>query len=140
MASRMTLSTAVVISSCDAYGAHTLRIALPCLSERVVHEEERTHALLCRVMFSAFSMAACTLGGRSSRLPSTFKRTPCLSSISLLPRKHQGKSLNENRKNIPALCYLDEPLLSKLHDRVHLILGSVKVLDCKRVHGHTVDT
>lgn len=105
-----------------------------------VHENERTHALLCRVMFSAFSTAACTLGGRSSRLPNTFRRTPCLSRISLLPHKHQGKSPNENRRNVPALCYLDEPLLRKRHDRVHLIFGPVKVLDCKRVHGHATDT
>ena len=44
MASRITLSTAVVISSCDAYGAQTLRIVLSSLLCQGIVSEEATNA------------------------------------------------------------------------------------------------
>ena len=39
-------------------------------------------------------------------------------------------------RNIPVLCHLNESFLCKFHDRVHLFLGTLKVLDCKCIHGH----
>ena len=81
------------------------------------------------VIFSAFAMATCTFGGKSSRLPSTFKRTPCRSSISLCHGSVNELGKYEQNTNVPTLRDLDDLLLKKLHEHVHLLFGSVEVID-----------
>ena len=57
-----------------------------------------------------------------------------------LPRSINETHRIEKKTNVPVLRHLNKPLLGKIHDRVHLVFRSVKVLDCKRIHGHAMYT
>ena len=113
IASRMTLSTAVVISSCDAYGAQTFRIALSCRRWEGVGWEEKTNARVV-VPGHLLCLSYGHLHVRREELSSSQHVQAYTMSIEYLtlPRKHERNSTNTNRTRAYPRCAISTSLSS----------------------------
>ena len=96
----------------------------------------QAHLLLSRVMLSALSAAARTCSGRRSFRPTTFNRTPYLSSRSL--ELGQRYELGQKMKDAPVLTQLQKLLLCQLHERFHLLRRALKVLNRECVRRYAL--